>query len=385
MTNEAASQRLLWRKIGIIVIAAACLLAAVVYGIYWLSFARFHETTDDAYVAGNIVAITSRENATVTALYADSTQAVHRGQLLVEMDPVMAQVTMSTAEANLARAVRSVRGAVASADTYRSRVAEAQVQLAAARSDFARRQSAMSGAVSREEVAHAADAVRAAEAAVDAARNGLTQAQSSIAGTDIADNPEVLAAADQLRGAALALAHMRLVTPVDGIIAQRTVQVGQHIAAGTPLMAVVPLASVWVDANFKEAQLSRMRVGQPVRITTDLYGGEIVYHGHVQGLGAGSGNAFALLPPQNASGNWIKIVQRVPVRIALDSAELGDHPLRLGLSVAADVDVRDQSGPAVTNTTRAATVMRADSDDTALTQANNRIARIIAKNRTAGR
>ena len=295
------------------------------------------------------MAITARENATITALLADNTEAVHEGQLLVEFDPAVARIAVSAAEANLARAVRSVRGAVANADTYQAQLAQAQVRLTAAREDYERRQSALAGAVSREEVNHARDAVQAAEAAVSAARSGLTQARASVAGTDIAANPDVLATAAQLRTAMITLSHMHLTAPLDGVIAQRTAQAGQRVAAGASLMAVVPLTRVWVDANFKEVQLSGMRIGQPVRINTDLYGGKVIYHGRIQGLSAGSGSAFSLLPPQNASGNWIKIVQRVPVRIALDAAELRDHPLRIGLSVAADVDINDQSGPAVTN------------------------------------
>ena len=384
MTNDAGTQHLLWRKVGVAAVTIVCLLAGVAYGIYWLTWAQFHETTDDAYVAGNIVAITSRENATVTALLADNTQAVHRGQLLIEMDPVMMRVNMNMAEANLARVVRTIRGTFASVDAYRAQLAAARVRLAGAQNDYDRRQSALAGAISREEVSHARDAVQAAQAEVNAAQGGLAQAQSSVAGMNTANNPEVLAAVAQLRAAAIALAHMRLVAPVDGVIAQRTVQVGQRVTAGAPLMAVVPLASVWVDANFKEVQLARMRVGQPVVVTTDIYGSKIVYHGHIQGLGAGSGSAFAILPPQNASGNWIKIVQRVPVRIALDPVELRNHPLRIGLSVSADVDVHDQSGPEVTNTTDGA-ITRTDTDDAALAEADALASRIITANGAAGR
>jgi membrane fusion protein (multidrug efflux system) len=384
MTNNRGMQRAQWRKVGVAFVIAVCLLAGAAYGVYWLVFAQFHETTDDAYVAGNVVAITSRENATVTALLADNTQAVHRGQLLVEMDPVMTRVNMNMAEANLARAVRTIRGTFASVDAYRAQLAEAQVRLVGARNDYDRRQSALAGAISREEVSHAHDSVQAAQAAVDAAQGGLSQAQSSITGMNTANNPEVLAAVAQLRGAAIALAHMRLVAPVDGVVAQRTVQVGQRVTAGAPLMAVVPLDNVWVDANFKEVQLARMRVGQPVTVTTDIYGSTVVFHGHVRGLGAGSGSAFAILPPQNASGNWIKIVQRVPVRIALDAGELRNHPLRVGLSVSVDVYVQDQSGPVVTNTTDAA-IMRTDTDDAALAEADALANRIIAANRAVGR
>ncbi|HEX2759843.1 MAG TPA: HlyD family efflux transporter periplasmic adaptor subunit [Rhizomicrobium sp.] len=370
------------RRKGFILMGAILLAAGVIAGLYWLLVARFYESTDDAYVAGNIVAVTSRENATVIALHADNTQQVKRGQLLIEMDPSIPDVNMRAAEANLARVVRNVRGAFASADTYRAQLAQATVVLEQARSDYQRRQSALGGAVSGEELAHARDAVTAAEGAVNAARGGLAQAEAGISGVDIARNPEVLAAAAQLRAAAIVLRHMRIVAPVDGVVAQRTVQVGQRVAAGAPLMAVVPLSNVWIDANFKEVQLARMRVGQPVKIKADIYGGGVTYQGRIVGLGAGSGSAFALLPPQNASGNWIKIVQRVPVRIALDPQALRDHPLRLGLSVSAEADVRDQSGPLVSSA--APTVMRSDiGEDTAKVDAL--IARILAENREPAR
>jgi membrane fusion protein (multidrug efflux system) len=193
----------------------------------------------------------------------------------------------------------------------------------------------------------------------------------------------VLAAAAQLRAAAIVLQHMRIMAPVDGVVAQRTVQVGQRVAAGAPLMAVVPLSNVWIDANFKEVQLARMRIGQPVKINADIYGGGVTYHGRIVGLGAGSGSAFALLPPQNASGNWIKIVQRVPVRIALDPQELKNHPLRLGLSVSAQADVRDQSGPLVSSA--APTVMRSDIGEDTTAKLDALIARILAENREPAR
>jgi len=371
------------RRKGFLVLGAVVLAAAVIWGLYWLLWARNYESTDDAYVAGNIVAVTSRENATVTALHADNTQAVKRGQLLIEMDPSIAQVNIKAAEANLARAVRGVRGAFASADSYGAQLAQANVALARAREDYQRRSRALGGAVSGEELSHARNAVAAAESMVSAARSGLAQAQSGIAGVDIDNNPDVLAAIAQLRAAAIALGHMRIVAPVDGIVAQRTVQVGQRVSAGAPLLAVVPLSNVWIDANFKEGQLARMRIGQPVRITADIYGRGVVYRGQIVGLGAGSGSAFALLPPQNASGNWIKIVQRVPVRIALDAADLKKHPLRIGLSTTARVDVRDQSGPLVSSAPP--TVMRNEAGGDNTAEVDALIARILAANREPGR
>jgi membrane fusion protein, multidrug efflux system len=383
-STDIRSQRAMRRRKGFLLFGAVIVIAGLAYTGWWLFAGRFTESTDDAYVAGNIVAVTSRETATVTALYADNTQGVHRGQLLIEMDPSAAEVNMRSAEANLARVARSVRGTFASADSYSAQLSQAEVALAQAKSDYQRRQGALAGAVSGEELGHARDAVQAGEAAVNSARGGLAQAQSGISGLDIAHNPDVLAAAAQLRSAALMLAHMKVVAPVDGEIAQRTVQVGQHVNAGAPLMAVVPLSDVWVDANFKEVQLARMRIGQPVKITTDLYGSKVVYHGHIAGLGAGSGSAFAVLPAQNASGNWIKIVQRVPVRIALDPAELKDNPLRVGLSVSADVDVTDQSGPRVA-VTPVNSVMRGDTGEDVGPEVDALVAKILTDNGVRGR
>jgi membrane fusion protein (multidrug efflux system) len=377
-TTDAA-QRAERRRKGFLILGAVVLAAGVIWGLYWVLVARLQETTDDAYVAGNIVAVTSRENATVTALHADNTQQVRRGQLLIEMDPSIAEVNMKAAEANLARAVRGVRGAFASADSYRAQLAQAHAALARAREDYDRRRAALGGAVSGEELSHARNAVTAAQGAVSAAQGGLAQAQSGIAGVDADNNPDVLTAIAQLRAAAIALGHMRIKAPVDGIVAQRTVQVGQRVTAGAPLLAVVPLSNVWIDANFKEGQLARMRLGQPVKITADIYGSGVVYRGRIAGLGAGSGSAFALLPPQNASGNWIKIVQRVPVRIAIDAQDLKNHPLRLGLSTSVKVDVRDQSGPLVSSAPP--TVMRSDAGGDSTTQVDALIARILAANR----
>jgi len=368
------------RRFWLILVAAVVIAGGLAWALYWLFYVRYFESTDDAYVAGNVVTITAKENATVLALHADNTQTVRRGQTLVEMDPAVARVNLQAAEANLARAVRDVRGAFSASDTSQAQLHQAQVTLAQARADYERRQkAAATGSVSAEELAHARDAVTAAEAAVRSAGSTLAQSQAAISGTDIATNPDVLAAEARVRAAMIAMGHMRIIAPVDGVIAQRTVQAGQQVAPGTPLMAVVPLSKVWIDANFKEVQLDRVRVGQPVTVTADIYGGSVTYHGHVEGLGAGSGSAFALLPPQNASGNWIKIVQRVPVRIALDPAELKAHPLRIGLSVTADVDVHDQSGAVMTEKVGQG-VTRADTGEDTGPKADAIIARILKEN-----
>ena len=368
------------RRFWFIILGVIVLAAAIAYGIYWLVYARYFESTDDAYVGGNVVTITSKENATVLALHADNTQTVKQGQLLVEFDPAIPTVNLQAAQANLARVVRNVRAQFSKSDSGEAQLNQSKVALAQAEDDYARRQKAYNTqSVSGEELAHARDAVAAARAAMTAAQGNLQQANAPIEGADIAHNPDVMAAEAQLRAAAIAYGHMRLIAPLDGVIAQRTVQAGQQVAPGTPLMAVVPLSNVWIDANFKEVQLARMRVGQPVDVRADIYGGSVTYHGHVEGLGAGSGSAFALLPPQNASGNWIKIVQRVPVRIALDPKEIQAHPLRVGLSVVASADVRDQSGPVITQSVGPGTT-RADTGEDTGPVADAMIARILSEN-----
>jgi len=360
------------------ILAVVVAIGAVLYGIYWFLYARHFEGTNDAYVGGDVVAITSRENGTVLALHADNTQSVKRGQLLVELDPIKAKVAMDAAEADLARTVRGVRTDFSKVDQARAQLAAARTTLNQAQSDLRRRASA-GNAVSAEELGHARDAVASDDAQVKAAESNLAAALAAVQGTQIRTNPDVLAAIARLRQAGITLAHMRLYAPVDGVVAQRTVQLGQQIAPGTPLMAVVPLQSVWIDANFKEGQLEDMRIGQPVEVTADIYGGGVTYHGRIAGLGAGSGSAFALLPPQNASGNWIKIVQRVPVRIALDPKELRDHPLRIGLSVDVTVDVRDVSGAAIASGAAAQNI-RGDVGNDGGPQTDAIIRRILQQN-----
>lgn len=335
------------RKRGFLLLGGAIVLAALGYGGSRL-LASPAEETDDAYVGGNIVAITARQGGTVLALHADNTQAVQRGQTLIDLDPAQQDVALAAAEAKLGEAVRDIRSTQSAVDEGTAEIAKAQTDLARAQADYDRRKSAAaSGAISGEELSHASDAVAAARAALNLAQARRGQAASTISGTSIANNPQVLSAIANLRQAAINRAYMTVKAPVGGIVAQRNVQLGQQVAAGTPLMAVVPLDSLWVDANFRETQLADLRVGQPATITADVYGSKIVFHGKVIGMGAGSGNAFSLLPAQNASGNWIKIVQRVPVRIALDPKELHAHPLRIGLSAKVEVNTSDTSGPLV--------------------------------------
>jgi membrane fusion protein (multidrug efflux system) len=348
--------------------------------VFHFLLAKPEEETDDAYVAGDVVAITARDPGTVLALHADNTQSVKAGQPLIELDPTTAEVNLAAAAAELARAVRATRADVARVGQSDAAIVEAQAQLSRAQDDYARRRGAAAqGAVSGEELDHAADAVKVAAASLRLAREQRRQTQSAVQGTDVDTNPAVLAAIAAYRRAAIVRGHMRITAPIDGVVAQRTVQVGQQIAAGTPLMAIVPLDRLWVDANFRETQLKDLRIGQPATLVADTYGDDVIYHGRVVGMGAGSGNAFALLPPQNASGNWIKIVQRVPVRIALDPKELRANPLRVGLSVKATVDTADRGGARLAQAATAP--YRGDTTQGTTPEVEAEIRRIVAANR----
>jgi membrane fusion protein (multidrug efflux system) len=369
------------RKVALIALGAVVLLGLGGWTLKVTVFAAPSESTDDAYVAGDVVAITSREAGTITALHADDTERVRRGQPLLDLDSSTADANLAAAEAELGRSVREVRSRFARVDETQAEIAKAAADVARANDDLVRRKGAAAqGAVSGEEVDHADETVRTASADLALARSQHAEAEAAVQGADIQTNPDVQAAIAAVRRTAIVRNHMHLTAPEDGVVAQRNVQLGQQVSPGVPLMAVVPLRRVWIDANFRETQLADLRVGQPVRITSDAYGDHIVFHGKVLGLAAGSGNAFALLPPQNASGNWIKIVQRLPVRIALDPQELDRDPLRLGLSVTVTVDTRDHSGPPVARAAPPAP-FQSEADQDAGPEVEAQIARIIAENR----
>ncbi|WP_241332467.1 HlyD family secretion protein [Burkholderia cenocepacia] len=367
------------RKRMMTLLVAVIVIAAIAYGLYYFLVARFHEDTDDAYVNGNVVQITPQVTGTVIAVKADDTQTVKAGDPLVVLDPADSQVALQQAEANLAQTVRQVRGLFVNDDQYRAQVALRQSDLSKAQDDLRRRLAvAQTGAVSQEEISHARDAVKAAQASVDAAQQQLASNRALTANTTIASHPNVMAAAAKVRDAYLANARNVLPAPVTGYVAKRSVQVGQRVSPGNPLMSVVPLNAVWVDANFKEVQLKHMRIGQPVELTADIYGSSVTYHGKVVGFSAGTGSAFSLLPAQNATGNWIKVVQRLPVRIELDPKDLDKHPLRIGLSMQVDVDIKDERGDQLVNAPN--TVYETNVFAKYGDEADAEIARIIAEN-----
>jgi len=361
-------------------LAALLLLASLAYTAWWALVARYHEHTDNAYVSGNLVQITPQTSGTVLAIQADDTDYVTAGQPLVLLDPADARVALEQAEADLAQQVRQARNLFASRAAAAAQLAVRQAELTRAEADLARRQQAAGGAVAQEELAHAQSAVLTARAAQASAKEQLSASEAQTEGTTPAEHPAVQRAAAKVREAHLAMTRAMLPAPVSGYVAKRSVQVGQRIQPGAPLMAIVPLTGLWVEANFKESQLARMRIGQPVTLRADVYGSQVEYHGKVLGLGAGTGGVFSLLPAQNATGNWIKVVQRVPVRVSLDAAELAAHPLRVGLSMLAEVDLHDQSGPVLGTTPRQAPALQTTVFGAKDQQAEQRIARIIAAN-----
>ncbi len=333
------------RKRWLIITTLAFVSLGIAYGAYWAIALRGFQTTDDAYVNGNVVQITPQISGIVVAIGADDTQFVKAGQTLVQLDQADSKVALEQAEAQLARTVREVRSLFATSGQLQATVDMRQTELDRANGDLARRERlAASGGVSGEELQHARGAQNTAQAALLVARENLQVNRARIDRTTIENHPDVQNAAAKVREAYLMVARTVLPAPVGGFVAKRAVQLGQRVSPGTPLMAIVPLDQVWVDANFKEPQLAAMRVGQPVKLVADIYGSKVVYHGRVVGFGAGTGAAFSLLPAQNATGNWIKVVQRVPVRVALDAQELAAHPLQVGLSMDAEVDTRNRDG-----------------------------------------
>ncbi|MBT9508399.1 HlyD family efflux transporter periplasmic adaptor subunit [Rhodoferax sp.] len=387
--GNPARKRALLALIGIVAVIGAG------WAAYEYLVASHYESTDNAYVQGNVIQITPQIGGTVMAILADDTDYVKAGQPLVKLDPADANVALDQARANLAQAVRQARtlyannGSLSAQVVLReSDVAKAQTEIARATEDLNRRQSLIqNGAVSKEELSHAQtqlangkSALASAQAGVAAAKEQLLSNQAMTDGTSIEKHPTVLVAATKVREAWLASQRAALPAPVDGFVAKRTVQLGQRVAAGTPLMSIIPLNQLWVDANFKEVQLRNIRIGQSVKLTADLYGKKVEYKGTVAGLGMGTGAAFALLPAQNATGNWIKVVQRVPVRVALDAAQLAQSPLRVGLSMEATVDVSNKDGKMLADAPRASAMVQTAVYESLDSGAAEEVRKIVAAN-----
>ena len=337
---------LLWSLTGVFAVLGAS------YAGYQHFHASTYEVTEDAYVGGNQVQLMTQVSGAVLTIYADDTDLVRAGQTLVKLDETDRLIALEQAQAALAQAVREVRVMFATREQLQAELAMRKAELQSANADVARREGLTArGMVPREELDHARDAVTTASAAVEAAQQTLAATRARVDGTRVENHPTVQQAAARVKEAYLAVQRTTLRAPVSGYVAKRAVQVGQRIEPGVPLLAIVPLDDLWVDANFKEVQLRRMRIGQRAAVTVDLYGQQVEFVGEVAGVGIGTGAAFALLPAQNASGNWIKVVQRVPVRIRLNAQQLATHPLRIGLSTRVQVDL-SKDGPQLASVPR---------------------------------
>jgi membrane fusion protein (multidrug efflux system) len=353
----------------------------VLWAVYWVLVLSKRERTDDAYVNGNKVVLSAQVPGTVVAVLTDDTQLVHAGEVLVKLDPADAAIALARAESALAETVRQVRQQRATAHRYDALIATRRIELRRASADFEKREPLIAvGAIAPEEVRHAREAVELGKAALDESLREASAARALVDGVDIKGNPSVLRAKTAFRDAWIASKRNAVLAPVSGYVADRSVQLGQHIQAGQALMTVIPLDQLWVDANFKEIQLRDLRIGQPAEVRSDLYGGAHPYHGRVTGMAAGTGAAFALLPAQNASGNWIKVVQRVPVRIELDPADLAKAPLRVGLSATVTVDTADHHGPVLAGKSADKPVGDTEVYNQDLDQANAVADSIIARN-----
>jgi membrane fusion protein (multidrug efflux system) len=333
------------RRRALLIVAAAFILAGLAWFALWFFVFSTRVKTDNAYVGGNQVAISAQVPGTVVAILADDTQRVEAGQVLVRLDPTDAKVRLEQARSALAQAVRGVRQQTSSASSADAQVDAARLALQKADADLKRHLPLLAAhAESPEIVQHLRDGVAQARAALAGAQAQAAAAHAAIEGTEVARNPGVMQARANFSAAWIAAQRNAIYAPVSGYVAQRSVQLGNSVQPGQQLMTVVPLHDLWVEANFKESQLRHIRIGQPATVVSDLYGDDAVFHGKVIGLGAGTGSVFSLLPAQNATGNWIKVVQRVPVRISLDNAELDKHPLRVGLSSEVTIDITDDKG-----------------------------------------
>ncbi len=329
----------------LLIIALAFVLAGIIWLLLWIFVYSVQESTDDAYVSGNQVTVSAQVAGTVTAIMADNTDRVQAGQVLVKLDSTDARVELGKARNALAQSVRKFRQKQASAAQADAAVSAQKVALQVAQADLKRRQPLLKQqAVASETLAHLKDQVTTARAQLKVAEQKATAAHVAISGTTAMTNPAVLSAKAEFRKAWLAVHRTEVRAPVSGYVANRSVQLGNSISPGHALMQILPLDHLWVDANFKEGQLRHIRIGQPVTVESSIYGGDVTYHGKVLGMSPGTGSVFALLPPQNASGNWIKVVQRVPLRVSLPAKELRKHPLRIGLSAEVTVDTSQRSG-----------------------------------------
>ncbi|MEY0662727.1 multidrug efflux MFS transporter periplasmic adaptor subunit EmrA [Providencia rettgeri] len=354
-TNE--KRRTIWIVIATIII----ILLFVAYGVYWFLVLRFQEYTDDAYVSGLQIPIIAQTTGNVTQVNFENTDLVKAGDVLVVLDKTNAQLAFEQAKHDLATTVRKTKELYINGDEYQAQIQKNRVTLAQAQKDYQRRVAlGRSGTISKEDLQHAQEAVQLAQAALDISIQQYNANRALLRNTELKKQPVIQQAADSVRSAWINLQRTEIKSPMTGYVSRRNVQVGSQVSPQSSLMAIVPVQPVWVDANFKETQLEKVRIGQPVTINSDFYGADIVYNGTVVGLDMGTGSAFSLLPAQNATGNWIKVVQRLPVRVELDPEQVAKHPLRIGLSMNVTIDIKDQNGPVLAEVQRTVPAFESD-------------------------
>jgi membrane fusion protein (multidrug efflux system) len=369
------------RKGTLLLLTLLFILIAVAYGIYWFLVLRHYEETDDAYVAGNQVQIMAQVSGSVTKVWADNTDFVQKGDALVTLDPTDAQQAFERAQTELASSVRQTRQLMINSKQLQASIDVKKTALAQAQTDLNRRiPLGTANLIGREELQHARDAVASAQAELNVTIQQYNANQAMVLGTKLEDQPAVKQAATEVRNAWLAVQRTKIVSPMTGYVSRRAVQPGAQISPSTPLMAVVPATNLWIDANFKETQLAHMRIGQSVTVISDIYGDDVKYTGKVVGLDMGTGSAFSLLPAQNATGNWIKVVQRLPVRVELDEKQLAQHPLRIGLSTLVKVDTSNRDGQILANQVRTAPAYESNAREISLDPVNKLINDIVQAN-----
>ena len=365
----------------LILLTLLFVIIGIIYGSYWFLVLRHFEETDDAYVAGNQVQIMSQVSGSVTKVWADNTDYIQQGDVLVTLDQTDAQQAFEKAQTTLASSVRQMRQLMINNKQLQANIEIRKTTLSQAQTDLNRRiPLGSANLIGREELQHARDAVTSAQAALNVAIQQYNANQAMILGSTLEEQPTVRQAATDVRNAWLALQRTKIVSPMSGYVSRRSVQPGAQISPTTPLMAVVPASNLWVDANFKETQLAHMRIGQPVTVISDIYGDDVKYTGKVVGLDMGTGSAFSLLPAQNATGNWIKVVQRLPVRIELDANQLAKYPLRIGLSTLVKVDTSNREGQMLANQIRTSPVYESNAREISLEPVNKLINDIVQAN-----
>ena len=380
-TQQQPSNKKRRRKTWLTILTVIFVVIGIAYLAYWFLVLRHHQETDDAYVTGNQVQINAQVSGSVTKVYFDGTDLVKAGDILVTLDRTDAEQAYEKAKTALANSVRQTHQLIINGKQYQANIQLRKTELNKATDDYKRRQVLGSvNAIGREELQHAQDAVESAKAALDVAIQQYNANQALILNTPLEKQPAIQQAAAQVRDAWLALERTQIRSPITGYVSRRSVQVGAQITPSTPLMAVVPDNQLWIDANFKETQLAGMRIGQPATVISDMYGDDVVYKGKVVGLDMGTGSAFSLLPAQNATGNWIKVVQRLPVRIELDAKQIAEHPLRIGLSTLVTVDTANADGLVLANNVRKTPAYESNVLTLNLEPVNQVIAEIIQAN-----